>query len=402
MNVKLFVQRAAITALATLTFSSDLAAQVSPPPPATAAENTTNAAIPILPERVKPYPKIVLPERAMTNALNEADRIKREMPVTDNLGRIYYTVMLNDNATDGALPEFPSGTENRFGSWHKPSMLRLNAVLEKAYGFTATSVTSWLLNSFSAYLTQTQVVALRKDARVQLIEENHPVQPSALWVDGRVSGSDSPQVPWGVLALGGPRYSNATTRVWVLDAGVGLHSYLPGVFFRTNIISSSLPVVGCYSHATMVAGVVGAYATGSNSNGILGFNSQVPTGSISYLNALGSSNCATGSFNSPSDIVNALDYIRSVPATKVPVVNMSFGSQNPNSGIGVDATFRLAVQRVTQPATNFPGAFVVEAAGNRADDACAYIYVPPSGQAEIAMASWSSVALMQMVSQLSG
>ena len=340
---------------------------------------------PVLPEKVTPYPTFAFPEKEMTKRLKDEEVAKLKLPITDDLGRIHYIVTLRDSATDAVPQQLAEGATNRFGVWHRPRMVNLNASLEKAYGYQATEITSWLLNSFSAYLTLAQVAALSKDIRVERVEENHWLQQSALWVDGRSNGANSPQVPWGVLALGGPKSANGTVNVWVIDSGVGIHSYLPNVFVRARIVATQPAGVGCYSHSTMVAGLIGAYAGSSDVNGVLGFNSNAKIGSITVLPSTNTTlNCANGLLDT-SYIVNALDYIGSTTSTKVSVINLSIGGTVTGANsLANSATFKTAVLGVTQPKAWNPGAFFVQAAGNFGGDACQYIYVPPSGAAETA------------------
>jgi subtilisin family serine protease len=199
--------------------------------------------------------------------------------------------------------------------------------------------------------------------------------------------------------------SASPRRVYLIDSGVAFHDDL-NVVYRTNVACGTgvqncstggptdlYPVVGCYPHATHVAGIVGA--RGGNSKTSIGVYPGVKIISVSVTKSLSyPGECAdSGPTNGTISTVGyALDWIYkdtlirgSLGDSRVPIVNMSI---NPG-GVGFRPTGqaetnRAALMRLVTPAyvfcgpanywtskvcvsQNYSGAFFVQSAGNIGD-----------------------------------
>lgn len=90
---------------------------------------------------------------------------------------------------------------------------------------------------------------------------------------------------WGLAAMNNssPAQSNRTETVYVLDMGIEGHNDLPSIYSSNQlhglnmsnggVVSSDHNPVGCYPHATHVAGIIGAQNNGYGSVGmVLGVN----------------------------------------------------------------------------------------------------------------------------------
>jgi subtilisin family serine protease len=191
-------------------------------------------------------------------------------------------------------------------------------------------------------------------------------------------------------------------KVYLIDSGVALHDDLPGVTTRVNMacgnnlvncstgtLTDQFPVVGCYPHATHVAGIIGA--RGSNGKTGAGIYDAVNMISVSVVSATGIAPDSRGKCSdskpSAATIGYALDYVYrdvlgsvvGLQQTRAPIVNISI---NPGgfgfSQTGVAGTNRVALLKLVTPATayvynpntsfptpvNYVGAFVAQSAGN--------------------------------------
>jgi hypothetical protein len=193
-----------------------------------------------------------------------------EEPIIDDTGRISYIVDLVDHLQDAFPDAVTSEDRQIFGS--RPSSQAINMVksYEQQYGFQHTDMTSWVGDSITAYLTQAQVDALRADPDVVLVTENTLADLSVTgppWYDTTHSSSQPPYTEtssWGRNAVNG-KITNNTVRIYVIDTGVGLHQDLTNVIARVNAScgtnNNGCPghtVVGCFPHATHVAGIIAA------------------------------------------------------------------------------------------------------------------------------------------------
>jgi hypothetical protein len=137
-------------------------------------------------------------------------------------------------------------------------------------------------------------------------------------------------------------------------------------------------VVGCYTHSTAVAGIIGAKINGV---GIKGVDPNTKIISVSVLDpANANSRCIDQDAPIGHDVRSALDYVASQIATDfsgIPrVVNLSINWGPATGFTTTDASNVKADIAALGAAT--PGAFVVQSAGNNFADACAYAYNAPN------------------------
>jgi subtilisin family serine protease len=320
--------------------------------------------------------------------------------------------------------------------FHQPKVLNLVADFEKRFGFTRSGMTSWVGNSITGYLTTDQIAKLREDKAVHLISDNELGEFSAPppyydFSPGTFTAS------WGSMAvIPHTKLSGSTRKVYVIDGGVAQHSNLPSVVARKNVACgasspafaasgdcvytstsvANYPVVGCYGHATHVAGIIagqantgatyGVYAgvnlvsvnvSESGGNFQYGAGSPLGNGSSSVVGW-----CAT-SVPSPVTLGYALDYVYWDTAYnnngKLAVANISM---NPGkmgwtlyapTGTYISEQNYLAVRKLATPGAfqtssgqwaSYQGVFVAQSAGNYGLNACgtdgqSYAYKPPVG-----------------------
>jgi hypothetical protein len=325
-------------------------------------------AVSVPPEPRVTIPAVDLPENAMTRANVAARAAALTAPITDAAGRKRYIVDLDDKATDG-YPKTVANLQDDLPSWHKPEMRNLAAAMGQQYAFRAVAVTSWVGNSFTAFLSDAQVDTLRADPRVTRISVDRKVPLSTpLWSDSY--GQQWQIISWGANAIGQRTSPSGAVQVYVLDAGVGLHQDLQSNTTR-YAANYGINAVGCYPHATHVAGIIGANGTVQNSS--LGVDAGVPIVSVAVgdTNRSGSG-CSDG--NSDSGFATGLDLIKSliVQAGRVGVVNISAnGAAFTASGTIGQKMINLATP--VPPGggqSGNPGAFIVQSAGNSFADAC--------------------------------
>ena len=261
-------------------------------------------------------------------------------------------------------------------------------------------MTSWVGNSVTAFLSTNQIDSLRSDPLVTLVSEDwesslstySPYSPPALATD-IASGSEI--TSWGrTLVNGKSKYPYIDRKIYVIDGGVAYHDDLPYVM-RTNVgcgsgggceneINPNLngtlyPVIGCYGHATHVAGIIGAIGNGSGTFGaysgatIVSLNVTLGGGVGSFPNYT-ASNC---SFSSPTvtAVGYALDYLyqQVLYSGQLAIANISINS----AGLGVKSTSTpepnwSKLKTVATPGYRsdlgiyYPGVFVAQSAGNGA------------------------------------
>lgn len=244
--------------------------------------------------------------------------------------------------------------------------------MTKLKGIELLSTTALVGTSFTAYLTEKQAEQFSKDNRVLRLTQDRYLKPSALWSS---TGDPYEHQSWGLYATGvaNAGSSNGAATVYVLDTGVAVHSDL-NVVARYAALSGINPV-GCYAHATHVAGIVGAYANGV---GVVGVNAGVKIVSI----ALGDRNVGGCSQGDPvtggfpiSAYVQGLDLIWYLVAQSgtVGIVNISSNAPNEFSAAG---TIGQKMLTVATPSNNggYKGALIVQSAGNQNMDACGFAY----------------------------
>ncbi len=333
--------------------------------------------------------------------------------VRDANGRIEYIVDIRPTA----IAQYPSSLTERshFHSYEKPQVVNAVRAFEHRYGISATQMTSWSSTSFTANLDESQADALARDPRVVDIVPSEYMEYSynqlqdsgAVWTDSANAEVRS----WGKMAVNSSTTSSAgTSLVYVLDAGVGLHQDLPSnVIEYVNVLDHSFDcgtrvgvglaacdqnrlqhLIGCYTHGTGVAGVIGAAA--ANGVGTAGVNPGVRIISVAMPVAADSTGldavnqcllpepsmtpvppggnvggATTATFRTAIDWVTS-DIASHNVGGLTSVVNLSSNWINGDSGASVLKTDMLTL------ASSSPGALVVQSAGNYYESACLHAY----------------------------
>ena len=304
--------------------------------------------------------------------------------------------------------------------FHNPKTEALVSEVEATYGLRRTGMTSWVGSSVTAFVTPLQVSALQLDPRVAKIYDDvadrfsgdPPPQPGGppgtpLWSDSTNSGETT---SWGHQAVDGKvRTVGNNRKVYIIDSGVAEHSDLNiNNTARLNVACGAYncnagnpnlyPVVGCYAHATHVAGIIGADANSMGTKGVYAGANMV---SLSVLSRTGTALCAdyggdpANTPDSPvyrSRIGNALDYIYwdtlyNNSSQWVNIVNISINSGGLSIDSGGPQVNWARVRKVATPAIEsvyvgcpppqsectyeeshrdyyYAGAFVAQSAGN--------------------------------------
>jgi hypothetical protein len=351
-------------------------------------------------------------------------------PIADAQGRIAVIVDFVDDAEDAfsdqlsqsakAKPHFKRGL-----SFHRAQTSNLVDRYEHLYGFSHIGMTSHVGASFTAFLDEKQIEKLRKDKNVRLITQDaYGEAASSLppWYD-------NPQFPnganethsWGRSAVNGKdKIPGTARRVYVIDSGVGYHDDLNSVVTRTNVhcgaqggcenTSPVYQVVGCYPHATHVAGIISA--TNGNQKTSSGVYAGVDLVSVTTRRGYSTAApCALGD-QTKATVGYALDYVKDQVCAnnggQVGVVNISMNGDTTAVGWTLDAnnsvvaeTNKLKLEALARPilpplrgkdsrCRRYPGALVVQSAGNHNLDVCTIsavtatwtatpAYVPQSG-----------------------
>jgi hypothetical protein len=303
-------------------------------------------------------------------------------PIVDSAGRIHFIVDLSADAHLSFSDSVTAEDLDRFGSRHSASVINMIKWYEAQYSLEHTTVTSWVGNSFSAYLTPEQVKALRADENVTLITEDAFIDTSVIgppWYDSNHAANQPPYTEtssWGRNAVNG-KTSNGSRRIYVIDTGIGFHEDLPSVITRVNAScgtnNNGCPghqVVGCYSHATHVAGIIGAaygnkgtagvnagaklYGINIDTSDAIPPNCSRPTGTISSI--------ATGMDYVKWDLIINGGYL-------VGIVNISLNSTSFAPG----QTLNPKLLSLATPYIGgyvYYGAFIAQSAGNNFVPAC--------------------------------
>lgn len=264
----------------------------------------------------------------------------------------------------------------------------------------------------TGFVTEAQIEKIAKDKRVTLITENRRIETSAFF-------STSDQITTGESRSWGWRLTNNDTvlnagaslrRVYVIDSGVAAHDDL-NISGRTNVACGLLtphcgyyepllpqtpqypfayPDVGCYPHATHVAGIIGARSgNGKTSVGVYA-GVRLISVNVTWVVNGANNNICTDSGPTVATVGYALEWIKKSALitvangdSRVPIVNMSINPAGFGfASNGTPETNRGKLMSLVTPATgvltnsgnwysknlttvNYPGAFFVQSAGNR-------------------------------------
>ncbi len=202
-----------------------------------------------------------------------------------------------------------------------------------------------------------------------------------LWPDANPVEYVGPPVTatsWGTRAVGGgtPRTTSNPITIYILDLGVGKHQSFSSDPVRYPFQHASAPEIinfgiGCYPHATHVAGIIGADI------GLKGVYPGAKIVSVSAnAKALDGRNC-DGNIVSNGHSVGIRKIKELIQSSgKVGIVNIS---ANPTLSMLSHETIRDLAK--PDPQTGYPGAFVVQSAGNHYSDVCTnnLAYKPAGG-----------------------
>jgi len=333
-------------------------------------------------------------------------------PMRDEQGRTYVVV----DFMPGAEAPYAEQARDALASFdpkrnrEHPQVLLLIEDYEKRFGIAPqyrvdergnrqrSNVTTWVGASIAAYLTDGQIRALRADKNVRLVTDVQPVEfSSPPWYPSWNGAPWGELNDWGWNAVAGKSVlSGSTRKVYIIDSGVAYHSELGSVSLRLSVAPDMYPydrwLVGCYTHATHVAGIIGA--TENNGTGRRGVYAGVNIVSITggydswRYDALPSprycNNVPMGSMSS-AEIGYALDRVVAdnlQPANAVPkphIVNLSMnpGAATGFAGNGVAESNWTKILTLVTPTVYFapfyyqhPGHVLVQSAGNFFADSC--------------------------------
>ncbi|WP_255298430.1 S8 family peptidase [Brevibacillus dissolubilis] len=154
------------------------------------------------------------------------------------------------------------------------------------------------------------------------------------------------QVPWGVRRIGAPDYWDRTKgngiRVAVIDTGISrLHPDLKGqVKGRITVTNNGKGYETIDGHGTHVAGTIAALA---NKRGVVGVAPQVELYDVRAFGPDGTANM--------SDIIEGINW---AIEKRVHVINMSFGTPQPHSGLenAIRRAYRAGIVLVASAGNN--------------------------------------------------
>jgi subtilisin family serine protease len=332
--------------------------------------------------------------------------LKVANPIVDKNGRVAVIVDFSKDADESYGTAFPTNEIGRVpASFHRPSALRLVEDYERRFNFTRVGMTSWVGISVTAFVTPEQMRALAADSRVSQITEDRFEEFSAPlpWADSQSTGGEMNS--WGRYAVNGKTLlPNSNRKVFIIDGGVALHADLSSVVSRTNVacggsgncefvLPTAYPVVGCYAHATHVAGIIGA----SSGNDITssGVYSGVKMVSVSVIYDYANSGACSNSLPTTSSVGYALDYVFQQNLTNnggmVGIVNISIngggmgwvlnGASNFVAEPNYSKVRQLATPALLKGGARYQGALVVQSAGNFFENVCTLRTQPSSSHA---------------------
>jgi Subtilase family len=339
-----------------------------------------------------------------------APYLTADKPIVDGQGRVAVIVDIIDDAEVEVSEEISQSVKSKRQfkhalDFHRAKPMNLVDRYESHYGFAHIGMTSHVGTSFTAFLTERQIGKLRKDKYVHLITQDSAGDAFSApppWFDNPASPNGGEMHSWGRVAVNGKeKIPGSARRVFIIDSGVAHHDDLGSVITRANVncgaaggcenTSAAYQVVGCYPHATHVAGIVAA----ANGNGKTSGGVYAGVDVVSITPLRGGSNAAPCSENqslTTSSIGYALDYTYDQVCVntggRVGVVNMSMNGPTVAVGVRLDAsgtaireTNNLKLTNLARPVLppligkdsrcrQYPGALVVQSAGNFFRNSC--------------------------------
>lgn len=179
---------------------------------------------------------------------------------------------------------------------------------------------------FTTKLSEEQVQNLKKDYRIEYIEQDRIITLGKPSGKGKPGGEDPPppqETPWGITRVGGP-VNSASGIAWIIDTGVDLdHPDLNvdvsrSITFITNGPDSK-NADDANGHGTHVAGTIAAI---DNNIGVVGVAAGATVVAVKVLNRNGS-----GSY---SGVIAGIDYVAQ-NASAGDVANLSLGGPVSNA-----------------------------------------------------------------------
>ena len=225
--------------------------------------------------------------------------------------------------------------------FHRPQAAALVADYEERYGFQKQGMTSWVGVSFTAFLSPDQIERLQQAPAVRQISDDARIEFSALpavpYADSTSVGGE--KTSWGHHAvMGKTKVVSNSRKIYVMDSGVADHDDLLTVVDRVNVACGSdlchvsnpntYPTIGCYSHATHIAGIISAAADGSRgTNGVYAGANIV---SVAVLERTGGLMCGNSSTGTWATYGHALDYAYMDTLYNNPLTLVNIASNSAN------------------------------------------------------------------------
>jgi subtilisin family serine protease len=203
------------------------------------------------------------------------------------------------------------------------------------------------------------------------------------WYDSLHSSSQPPYTEtssWGRNAVNG-KTSNNTYRIYIIDTGVGLHEDLTNVIARVNAScgtnNSGCPghtTVGCYPHATHVAGII---AAAYGNKGVAGVDAGAKIFSVDVDDTDETPAVCSIPGGMVSSLASGMDYVMwdliINGGYQVGLVNIS--RNDPACAPG--GTLNPKMLTLATPYVGgyyYAGAFIAQSAGNNYLNACGYAF----------------------------
>lgn len=168
-------------------------------------------------------------------------------------------------------------------------------------------------------LSDQEVQELRKDKRIDYIEQDQMFHVTMGGPPGGGGGDPTQTTPWGVTRVGGAIDGSNAGKAWIIDSGIDLDHPDLNVDVTSSVSfltgggpSNSSPDDG-NGHGTHVAGTVGAI---DNAIGVVGVAAGATVVAVRVLNNQGS--------GSTSGVIAGVDYV-GANATNGDAANMSLG-----------------------------------------------------------------------------